>query len=134
MYGFSYIEAGKNVIELFQHKGWTVVITDDLADNVLSMISIAIGLASGLVGLLLGYMDPKMFISWGFEQAHGPAFLVGFLAGFLFASVILSVVGSAINTVIVCYAEDPAAFQSNHPQLAHEMREAWIQAWPGINM
>ena len=102
MYGFSYLEAGKNVVELFQNKGWTVVITDDLADNVLSMIALAIGLASGLVGLVLGYMSPNMFVSLGYDEAHGPAFFVGLLVGFLFASVILSVVGSAINTVIVC--------------------------------
>jgi hypothetical protein len=66
MYGFSYLDAGRNVIELFQNKGWTVVITDDLADNVLFMISVAIGLASGLVGLVLGYMDPDMFAGMGF--------------------------------------------------------------------
>jgi hypothetical protein len=164
MYGFSYLEAGKNVVELFQNKGWTVVITDDLAANVLSLIALSIGLASGIVGLVLGYMSPNMFVSLGYEEAHGPAFFVGLLVGFLFASVILSVVGSAINTVIVCkytndsfvledldqnscltythslffkisgYAEDPAAFQANHPQLATAMREAWIQAWPGISM
>jgi hypothetical protein len=102
MYGFSYLEAGKNVVELFQNKGWTVVITDDLAANVLSLIALSIGLASGIVGLVLGYMSPNMFVSLGYEEAHGPAFFVGLLVGFLFASVILSVVGSAINTVIVC--------------------------------
>ncbi|GAX23711.1 hypothetical protein FisN_12Hh288 [Fistulifera solaris] len=134
MYGFSYLEAGKNVVELFQNKGWTVVITDDLAANVLSLIALSIGLASGIVGLVLGYMSPNMFVSLGYEEAHGPAFFVGLLVGFLFSSVILSVVGSAINTVIVCYAEDPAAFQANHPQLATAMQEAWIQAWPGISM
>jgi hypothetical protein len=48
-----------------------------------------------------------MFVSLGYEEAHGPAFFVGLLVGFLFASVILSVVGSAINTVIVCkYTND----------------------------
>lgn len=102
MYGFSYLEAGKNVVELFQNKGWTVVISDDLADNVLSMIALSIGLASGLVGLVIGYMSPQMFVSLGYDQAHGPGFFIGLLIGFLFACVILSVVGSAINTVIVC--------------------------------
>ena len=32
LYGFSYIEAGKNVFQLFQQKGWTVIITDDLGN------------------------------------------------------------------------------------------------------
>ena len=132
IYGFSYLEAGRNVITLFKAKGWTVIISDDLADNVLFMMSVAIGLASGLVGLVIGFMDPNMFANLGFDHAAGPAFGVGFLAGFLFASIIMSVVASAVNTVIVCYAEDPAAFQMNHPQLSAEMREAWVQAWPGV--
>ena len=102
MYGFSYLEAGRSVMELFQNKGWTVIITDDLAENVLFMISVAIGMASGLVGLVLGYMNDDMFLGWGFEQAHGPAFMVGLFTGFLFSSVIMSVVSAAINTVIVC--------------------------------
>lgn len=34
IYGFSYLEAGRNVIQLFKAKGWTAIITDDLADNV----------------------------------------------------------------------------------------------------
>ena len=162
MYGFSYLEAGRNVIQLFQNKGWTVIITDDLADNVLFMISVAIGLATGLVGLVLGSINPNLLSSLGFESVHGPAFLVGFLVGLLFSSVLLSVVGSAVNTVIVCkwrrmfvlsfglcatetlvscccsvswlegYAEDPAAFERNHPQLSSNIREAWVQAWPGL--
>ena len=102
MYGFSYLEAGRNVVQLFQNKGWTVVITDDLADNVLFMMQVAIGLASGLLGLALAAMDDSLLASLGFESNKGPGFLVGFLAGFFFSTVLLSVVGSAINTVIVC--------------------------------
>lgn len=154
MYGFSYLEAGRNVIQLFQNKGWTVIISDDLCDNVLFMVSVAVGLASGLVGLVLGSMDPNMFVSLGYDHAGGPAFLVGTLTGFLLSSVMMSVVGSSVNTVIVCkfyessgwqflcsshatalssgYAEDPASFQMNHPQLATDMRTAWMQAFPGI--
>lgn len=132
LYGFSYLEAGRNVMQLFEHKGWTAIVSDDLADNVLFMMSVAIGLASGLVGIVLGFMDASLFAELGFDHAAGPAFVIGFLSGFLFATIIMSVVGSGVNTVIVCYAEDPAAFQRNHPQLSAEMRAAWVQAWPGL--
>lgn len=30
IYGFGYIEAGKNVIELFKSRGWEAIIADDL--------------------------------------------------------------------------------------------------------
>jgi Plasma-membrane choline transporter len=132
LYGFSYLEAGRNVIQLFQNKGWTAIIADDLAGNVLFMMSVAIALASGVVGLLFGFLNSGMFVDLGIEHAAAPAFLIGFLSGFLFACIIMSVVGSGVNTVIVCFAEDPAAFEQNHPQLSSEMRAAWTQAWPGL--
>ena len=68
--------------------------------QVLFMMSVAIGLASGLAGLVIGFLDPNMFADLGYEQhAAGPAFVVGFLSGLLFASIIMSVVASAVNTV-----------------------------------
>lgn len=119
-------------MQLFEHKGWTSIISDDLADNVLFMISVTIGLGSGIVGMIAAVMSNNAFSSLGFEQSAWPGFFVGFLSGFLFASIIMSVVGSGVNTVIVCYAEDPAAFQMNHPQLSSTMRQAWVQAFPDI--
>lgn len=132
LYGFGFIDAGRNVIQLFQQKGWTVIITDDLAENVLFMMSMAIGLATGLIGLVIGWLDSSMFEDFGLESSAGPAFLIGFLTGFVFSSVLLSVVASAINTVIVCYAEAPGEFEANHPHLSQQMRATWTQAWPGL--
>jgi len=42
----------------------------------------------------------------------------------------MSVVGSAVNTVIVCYAEAPTEFETNHPELSCNMRNAWRLAFP----
>lgn len=42
----------------------------------------------------------------------------------------MAVVESGVNTTIVLYAESPAEFEANHPQLSAEMRDAWRQAWP----
>jgi hypothetical protein len=134
LYGFSYIEAGRNVIQMFQQRGWTAIITDDLTDNVLFMMSVAVGLVCGLIGLVMGFMDSGMFEDLGFENAAGPAFGIGLVVGILLSSILFSVVGSAVNTVIVCYAEAPAEFQMNHPQLATEMRSAWVQAWPELTI
>lgn len=132
LYGFSFLEAGKNVIGLFQQRGWTVIITDDLADNVLFMMSLAVGLASGLVGLIFGLLDSGMFAAFGLDNAAGAAFAIGFLTGLAFASVIFAVVASAINTVIVCYCEAPAELERNYPYLSANMRSSWTQAWPDL--
>jgi hypothetical protein len=75
LYGYSYLDAGRNVMTLFQHKGWTTVITDDLADNVLVMVSVAIGLSCGLVGLIMGSLDQNLFSGIGYDNAG----VVGFV-------------------------------------------------------
>ena len=74
LYGYSYLEAGRNVITLFQNKGWTTIITDDLAQNVLLMMSVGIGLVSGLIGLIVAASDKDIFAGIGYDDAG-----VGFL-------------------------------------------------------
>lgn len=59
-----------------------------------------------------------------------PSHSVGLLIGYLFSSILMAVVESGVNTTIVLYAESPAEFEANHPQLSAEMRDAWRQAWP----
>jgi len=57
---------------------------------------------------------------------------IGFLVGLVICSVLMSVVGSGVNTVIVLYAEAPAEFQQNYPELSNQMREAWQKVYPGL--
>jgi Plasma-membrane choline transporter len=135
LYGFGFLEAGRNVITLFESKGWSVIITDDLAENVLFMMSLAIAMGSGLVGLAFGLLDPYMLANIiGSEDGNAAlaGFLIGALVGLLFSTVVLSVVGSAVNTVIVCFCEAPRELEQNHPQLSAEMRASWTQAWPEL--
>lgn len=130
LYGYNYLDAGRNVISLFQNKGWTTVITDDLAENALFMMSVANALLTGLVGFIVGTMDQNIFANYGVDSPGGIGFVFGFLIGFVLASIMMSVVASAVNTSIVCFAEAPREFEVNHPQLSNEMRNAWRQAWP----
>ena len=124
LYGYSFIDSGKNVTTLFKTRGWTTIITDNLVGSVLAMLSVGVGLITGLIGILLASMK-----GLGAEFAGG-AFAVGFIVGLVLTSVLMSVVESATNTVIVCYAEAPAEFEQNHPELSRSMRETWRQAWP----
>ena len=102
------------------------------------------------VSLGVGFLAEHIFVFGGSVLAHFILFFllllmmmttcaptniihsIGLIVGFVFCSILMSVVGSAVNTVIVCYAESPAEFQQNHPQLSTEMRTAWMQAWPEL--
>jgi hypothetical protein len=53
LYGYSYLEAGKNVITLFQNRGWDAIIADDLIGNVLFLVSIIVGAITGVVGIIV---------------------------------------------------------------------------------
>ena len=76
LYGYSYMDAGRNVMTLFQNKGWTTIITDDLAENVLTMVSVGIGLVTGLVGFLMAKADANLLSGVGLEDNAGT---VGFV-------------------------------------------------------
>lgn len=135
LYGFGYIEAGRNVIQLFKQKGWTVLITDDLNDRVLMMMSLGVGGLTGIVGILFAMADPSLLDNLGLDGSDGlVAFLISGVVGLVFSSILMSVVSSAVNTVIVCFAESPNEFEANHPGLSGEMRSAWMQAWPELTI
>jgi Plasma-membrane choline transporter len=122
LYGFSFMEAGMNVMTLFRERGWTSIITDSLVDTALFMISACVG---AIVALFMSVYAAAI-------QASNILLLafVGFIIGYSLCATLLSIVSSAVNTVIVCYAEAPNEFQSNHPQLATTMKDAWRKAYP----
>eukprot|EP00571_Detonula_confervacea_P011700 CAMPEP_0172297026 /NCGR_PEP_ID=MMETSP1058-20130122/199_1 /TAXON_ID=83371 /ORGANISM="Detonula confervacea, Strain CCMP 353" /LENGTH=587 /DNA_ID=CAMNT_0013006123 /DNA_START=102 /DNA_END=1862 /DNA_ORIENTATION=- len=123
LYGYPYVESGKNVINLFKTRGWTTIITDNLAQSVLTMVSVAVGLITGLVALGIAHGQRMVF---GDELGGmAAAFFIGFIIGFVLTSTLMTLVSSAVNTVIVCYAEAPREFEENHPKLSQEMQSAW---------
>ena len=125
LYGFSFVEAGGNVMKLFRERGWTSIITDNMTDTVLFMVSLGIAI---LVGILAIFTSAIQGGSDG--GTVGVSFVIGFIVGFGMCTTLFSVVSSAVNTVIVCYAEAPNEFQANHPELSNSMRAAWRQTWP----
>lgn len=128
VYGYSFIEAGKNVITLFKARGWTTIITDTLAQSVLTLVSIGVGLIAGITSLIVSYTHGMVF---GDELgASSAAFLIGFTTGVVLTNTLLSLVSAAVNTVIVCYADAPSEFRVNHPKLSDDMQEGWATAWP----
>lgn len=127
IYGFSYLDAGREVLNLFHSKGWSVIITDNLVDRVLVVMSLLIGLVGGLVAMFVG---KSAMSDEGVEQASLVAFMFGFLLSFLCSTTALGIIGGAVNTVLVLYCEAPAEFERNHPELSGEMRGAWAAAWP----
>jgi len=53
IYGYGYVDAGKNVIELFKARGWEAIIAEDLVGGVLSLVSLITGLVVGGIGMVV---------------------------------------------------------------------------------
>jgi len=133
LYGFSYLEAGKNVLQLFENKGWSVIITDNLCENSLFIVSFGIGMVSGVMGILMASLNHHSVAAFGVDITIS-GFLVGLVVGVVLSSILLSVVNSAVNTVIVCFAEAPQELDRNHGTIGAEMREGWRKSWPELMM
>lgn len=132
LYGYGYIEAGKNVITLFKNRGWEAIIADDLIGNVFFFVSLCVGGLCAAFGYAVGSNPPE---GWFDDSPAGgndaPAVAgLGFVAGLVLASILMSTIASAVNAVIVCFAEGPAEFEANHPELSRRMRETWLEFYP----
>jgi hypothetical protein len=120
LYGFDYISSGKKAMELFQAKGWTTIITDNLVHRSLRLVAVVVGALSGFLGMLIGM-----------AAGYGPGIFVPyFFISLSMANILMNVVLSAVDTVIVAFAEAPAEFQTHHPALSNNMIQKWRQVFP----
>mmetsp|Transcript_21370 Transcript_21370/g.42885 ORF Transcript_21370/g.42885 Transcript_21370/m.42885 type:complete len:807 (+) Transcript_21370:83-2503(+) len=129
LYHYSLGDSGHKVNELFDRRGWSRIVTDDLIPSVLTMVSLVIGGLSGSFAVILQALDGQGLTSFGHPVAT--SFTIGFLVGIVLSTVLFSIIESSVQGVIVCFAGSPVEFQRNHPELSHEMRHAWKEVWPG---
>merc|ERR1712038_1130063 len=132
LYGYGYIEAGQNVIGLFKDRGWDAFIADDLVGMALGILSLVVGLLTGCVALFLEDVT-DWFDNYDGDNEKIFAFVIGLVIGLVFCSILMSCVASSVNATIVLFAEAPAEFEQNHPELSLQMREAWQKAYPGYD-
>mmetsp|Transcript_20000 Transcript_20000/g.30892 ORF Transcript_20000/g.30892 Transcript_20000/m.30892 type:complete len:515 (-) Transcript_20000:158-1702(-) len=129
IYGYTYLEAGKNVMTLFRARGWTTIVNDNLLSNTLGLVSLVIGGLSGCLGIILDEINPS-WLSLFEDQSHKIAFVIAFLIGIVVATLLMSIVASAVDTTLVLFAEKPRELVANYPDLSTQMTEAWKEAYP----
>lgn len=129
LYHYGLKESGHKANELFDRRGWSRIVTDDLIPSVLTMVSLVIGGLSGSFAVILQALDGEGLTSFGHPVEM--SFAIGFLVGVVLSIVLFSIIESSVQGVIVCFAGSPVEFHRNHPELSHEMRHAWKEVWPG---
>jgi len=129
LYHYGLKEAGHKANELFETRGWSRIVTDDLISSVLAMVSLMIGGLSGSFAVILQALDGNGLTSFG--QPVLTSFAIGFVVGIVLSTVLFSIIDSSVCAVIVCFAGSPVEFHRHHMELSHEMRNAWKEVWPG---
>eukprot|EP00578_Thalassiosira_sp_NH16_P001931 CAMPEP_0181140830 /NCGR_PEP_ID=MMETSP1071-20121207/35507_1 /TAXON_ID=35127 /ORGANISM="Thalassiosira sp., Strain NH16" /LENGTH=785 /DNA_ID=CAMNT_0023227795 /DNA_START=193 /DNA_END=2550 /DNA_ORIENTATION=+ len=129
LYKYGLKEAGHKSNELFDQRGWTRIVNDDLISSVLAMVSLVIGGLTGSFAVILQALDGHGLTSFGHPVLT--SFTIGFLVGIVLSTVLFSIIDSSVCAVIVCFAGSPVEFHRNHPTLSNEMRHAWKEVWPG---
>ena len=139
LYGYDYLTAGQKVITLFQERGWTNIIQDDLIWRCLQLVTLALGCLTGVIAMALADLHPTwMADTWRYDEGSGDVsktawsvvFAVGFGVGTAVGHLLLGVVASAVNTVLVTWAEAPLELERHYPGLYAAQVAAWRQAYP----
>lgn len=65
LYHYGLKEAGHKANELFERRGWSRIVTDDLISSVLAMVSLVIGGLSGSFAVILQALDGHGLTSFG---------------------------------------------------------------------
>jgi len=118
IYGKDFVTAAKDTWELFQQRGFEIIINDDLTG-----FPVTIGCIVG--ALLITVVSVVWAMSAGFpsEWVMGVG-LVCFMIGFAIVALTLTVVESAVATTFVVWAEDPAALERSRPEAFGKITEA----------
>ena len=134
LYGYDFLESGHRTYELFQQRGWTMVVNDDLVSRVLQLTSIVVGLGTAAAGVVMVQWHPAWTSSStdsDAQQAILWSFLLCLVIGTVVSdTVVRGVVASACDTILVCFAEAPRELEQSHPGLHRSMIQAWQQVYP----
>jgi len=129
LYGYGLIDAGSHANELFAKRGWTMIVSDDLVPNVLLLATLVVGGFTGCFAHII--VNVKSLFLLPDNESLAVPFMAGLAVGLVVTGVLFGIISSSVSTVIVCFASNPVDFETNHPKLSQEMRNAWREVWPG---
>jgi hypothetical protein len=108
LYGYEFWEAGSKASQLFEARGWTHVVSDDLIITVMGMSSMIIGGSTALLGLIVEEVDGYYFTS-SIQKPVATAFLYvwHFLAAMFFNKMIVSnillLISRNVKDMLICW-------------------------------
>mmetsp|Transcript_10638 Transcript_10638/g.43025 ORF Transcript_10638/g.43025 Transcript_10638/m.43025 type:complete len:494 (-) Transcript_10638:329-1810(-) len=124
IHGYSYLYAGKQVVDLFSTHGFTVVGADFFIDMVFFVFQICIGVTTALFGVLLVQRGPDDWTK-GTSKVEVFVGIAGGLGGLFIAGVVFAVVDGANKAVLVLFSENPHVLELAHPDDHKRLSDSW---------
>ena len=110
-YGMGYTESAQKVIKLFNDRGWTAIINDDLVGNFLVFAMFGMTMITALLGFFSSILLGPTLERAGISEPYIMLTVIGGLMGYAVSSIFTKVLSSGVTMVFVCMAENPAALQ-----------------------
>ena len=130
-WGKSYLESGRSVWSLFERRGWTTIINDDLISNVLTLSILALSLFCSAIGYTFAYFFSSYLVACGISNPATFLSLIGAGSGVIVGNIIVCLLHASVACVFVCLAEDPIALQRHHPNSYEDLVYKWQLIHPG---
>lgn len=124
IHGYSYLYAGKQVVNLFSTHGLTAIGNDYFVNIIFFWNSLAIGLVTALFGVGLVQYGPD---DWHKGTAAAEV-IVGLFCGFgglLIASIVFSLIDGANKATLVLFAENPHVLEHMHIDDYNRLSKVW---------
>jgi len=125
IYGTSYLESGKMVLELFRERGCEAILTNGLNMYVLNAIVGITGLICGVVGATIASASKGGLNGW-------VGFGVAFFIGVIFSSIMASTLQGAVKGVLICYVDHPGKMHEIHPNDTKVLVDAIALVFPNV--
>ena len=124
LYGKDFRTSGREVQALFEQRGWTAVVNDDLVSTTLVLANFGVGAVAAFAG---GLSSMESSTAW-----VGTVMCLSFFMGVVMSFTVTGVLTSAVRTVFVCYAKAPGV--QTRPESSERLRRAWEKFHPTVQV
>ena len=123
IYGSGFVAAAKSTWNLFLNKGIMAIINDDLTGAGITCGALVCGVLCGGIGwaIALAFYADVLQQEW---QQYGLVTCVAVfcgVVGIIVAEICLHPLPSAVQSLFVCWAEEPEVLADNRPEVYNEL-------------
>eukprot|EP00554_Chaetoceros_debilis_P002493 CAMPEP_0194089998 /NCGR_PEP_ID=MMETSP0149-20130528/37005_1 /TAXON_ID=122233 /ORGANISM="Chaetoceros debilis, Strain MM31A-1" /LENGTH=539 /DNA_ID=CAMNT_0038774105 /DNA_START=3 /DNA_END=1622 /DNA_ORIENTATION=+ len=123
LYGTTYLQSGKSVLELFTARGCSAIISDGLSTYFMNAVVMTVGFGCGALAVVGTSISASALNPW-------VAFWTCFVAATIISGIMMNAVQGAVKAVMVCYFDHPGKMFQNHPEETNALANGIALVFP----